>query len=75
MDRRHQVSLNTDKADTFHLNPGLNCRILIHDPKLYYLPVVKSGIFPQIRGGGLQLPVVREIQPGEVGGLSTSRKI
>ena len=32
---------------TFYLNPGLNYRIFIHDPK-FYLPVVKSGIFPRM---------------------------
>ena len=39
---------DTDRTySAFYLSPGVKYKILIHDPK-FYLPVVKSGIFPRI---------------------------
>ena len=39
--------LTTFNSSLFHLNPGLNYRIMIHDPKFYHI-LSKYGIFPRI---------------------------
>ena len=40
-------TINDRSHSYFYLEPGLNYRIMIHDPK-FYLSLIKSGIFPRI---------------------------
>ena len=65
---------NKENREHFSLDPTLNYRIMIHDPKFYH--ILPKSLFPRVLldytaggGGGLRLHGVCEEQPGEDGGL------